>query len=125
MSALQASTQTSTAVLSTPVLRIAEPELRIRAERTEVKLHEHLEVSIELQNLDQVDLKVVPARAFSLETITVTESGLVRLRGEWDGVATLIVRGTNGTNTVTRMIHLHCEGPQLRLLGFGYLAPKG
>jgi hypothetical protein len=105
--------------------KVAKPELTLKADKLEVKAGRAIKVAVAFKNVDEVELQVVPHDGFSIDLTSMRKSGPVRIRGEKDGKATLVACGFRGAKQVIRrMIHVACEGPVLRILGFGYI-PKG
>ncbi len=105
--------------------RSLKPALALEAETLYVKAGGVIPVAVELKNLDAVELTLEPAKIFSLDLPSLTRKGLVRLRGKKDGKATLIASGRVGAAEVIRkMLHVECEGPVVRILGFGYIPRK-
>lgn len=105
--------------------KVQKPELSLKAEKLEVKAGQAIKVAVGFKNVDEVELQVVPHDGFSIDLTSMRKNGNVRIRGEKDGRATLVATGFRGEKQVVRrMIHVACEGPVLRILGFGYI-PKG
>jgi hypothetical protein len=97
------------------------PAVTLRAEVGRVKTHGMISVKVAFRGAERVELSLEPARTFALDTRTLKKAGIVRLRGERDGKATLIARARAGEREVARaLLHVECEGPVVRILGFGY-----
>jgi len=98
------------------------PALTLRSDVREVKANASIAVSVGMKGLDKVELELEPRGAFSLDLKSLSKAGIVRLKGHKDGQATLIATGKVGRKSVIeKMLHIACEGPSLRLLGFGYI----
>ena len=107
----------------TPAAKTAvKPALTLRADVREVKANASIAVSVGMKGLDRVELELEPKGAFTLDLKSLSKAGVVRLKGHMDGKATLIATGKVGRKgVIEKMLHIACEGPSLRLLGFGYI----
>jgi hypothetical protein len=123
--AAKARTQTKIA----PRSRVAAPPaprpvLALTAPGTRIKKDGVLPVQVAFSGCDEVRLELEPLKMFRLDVASLSSSGEVRLLGRRDGKATLIATGMRmGVPVIQRMLHLDCDGPVVRILGFGYTAP--
>jgi hypothetical protein len=101
--------------------KILKPSIALKPNRKRVDAGERIAVSVALAGVDRVELSLEPKQPFELDLRSMRKSGIVRLRGRADGIATLIASGRVGTKEVIRkMVHLRCDGPQVRILEYGY-----
>jgi hypothetical protein len=96
--------------------RLLKPAITLRPDVKQIDAGETITVDVGLKAIDAVELRLEPAKTFSLDTKSMKKSGKVHLKGKRDGIATLIARGGG----VEKMIHLRCVGPTVRILAFGY-----
>ena len=97
-----------------PVLTLAATGLRVRKNGV-------LPIAVAFTGLDEVRFELEPQRILRLDRATLDAPGEVRLLGRRDGKASLFATGLRqGVVVIERMIHLDCDGPVVRLLGFGY-----
>lgn len=97
------------------------PALVLEADAALARAGKAIAVRVAFEALDRVDLRLEPAGTFSLDLASLSRAGVVRLRAEKDGKATLVASGRVGEReAIRRLLHVECEGPVLRLVGFGY-----
>lgn len=101
---------------------IALPKLALTPSVGRVKQKDVVSVKVEFEGLDEVSFAIEPRGAFSLDLNPMTRPGTLRLKGLADGTATLVASGkVGGAEAVRKLLHLHCEGPSVRILAYGYL----
>ncbi len=96
--------------------------LRLEAQTIRVDAGQAIDVFVAFDGLEQVSLQMVPLEPFGIDLKSLTRPGTVRLKGRADGVATLIARGRTETGAQREaMVHVRCDGAELRLIGWGYI----
>lgn len=96
--------------------------LRLEAQTVRVDAGQAIEVFVAFDGLEQVSLQMVPREPFGIDLKSLSRPGTVRMKGQADGVATLIARGSTATGAQREaMLHVRCDGAELRLLGWGYI----
>jgi hypothetical protein len=103
--------------------RVVKPSLTLTADVPEVKAGRTIALKVEFKGADKVELQLEPRGTFEMDLSEMKKPGLVRLKGRKDGKGTVIATAHVKGGVIRRMIHLACEGPVVRILGFGYL-PK-
>src|SRR5438094_4819680 len=82
----------------------AKPEVTLRAGVERVKTRGAIPVDVAFSGAERVELTLEPAGTFSLDSRTLKKPGVVRLRGERDGKATLIASARSGKAQVARTL---------------------
>ena len=104
---------------------VARPVLALSAPSVRVKKDGVLPVQVAFSGCDEVRFALEPLKMFRLDVASLSAPGEVRLLGRRDGKASLIATGLHGgIPVIQRMLHLDCDGPVVRILGFGYSAPS-
>ena len=110
---------------SRPVGQQVRPVLSLAATGMRVRKNGILPIAVSFSGLDEVRFELEPQRILRLDRTSLDAPGEVRLLGRRDGKASLIATGLKqGVIVIERMIHLDCDGPVVRILGFGYTAPR-
>ena len=122
--AVKARQSTAVARVRTAARQAQKPVLLLSAPSVRVKKDGVLPVQVAFSGVDEVRVELEPLTMFRLDVSSLSASGEVRLLGRRDGKATLIATGIRmGVPVIQRMLHLDCDGPVVRILGFGYTAP--